>query len=84
MAETNTAWQHRHLGQAFRAKLQRYHRLSKVTYSSPAQAIDPVTEKESFQAGGTITFASRILVPMVQGEPIIDPSGLGRWSGLTL
>ena len=83
MAETNTAWQHRHLRQAFRAKLQRHHRISKVTFSSPTQAIDPVPEKESFQAGGTITFASSILVPMVQGEPIIDPSGLGRWSGLT-
>jgi hypothetical protein len=82
IAETDTAWQYPHLRSAFADKMKKQFHISNIAYSSPTHKIDPVPEKESFQSGGTVTFATRKMVPHVYGKDISDPSGLGRWSGL--
>ncbi len=55
-----------------------------MSFSSPSADIDPLPEKESYQSGGTLTLATNHLVPMASGENYNDPSGLGRWSTITL
>ena len=82
MAETNSAWQHHHLKSKFKASIQKHFPMTKIAYSSPSNEIDPMPEKESYQAGGTVTFTIRKMVTLSHGQPIIDPTGLGRWSGL--
>ncbi|KAI2499411.1 hypothetical protein MHU86_15056 [Fragilaria crotonensis] len=84
MAETNTAWTHPHLQSLFQSRARQHMNSVKVSFSSPTQTIDPIPEKETFQSGGTVTFSAGTLVPMVHGNDIKDPSGLGRWSGHTL
>jgi len=83
LAETNTCWSHSHLTSEFRNHLRKQFKQSKVTFSSPSTKIDPCHPKESFQAGGTLSIATGDTVSQIQGDPIIDKTGLGRWSGLT-
>ena len=84
MAETNTAWSHPHLRSLFQSRARQHMKRVKVTFSSPNPTIDPIPDTETFQSGGTVTFSTGTLVPMVYGNDIVDPSGLGRWSGHTL
>ena len=46
--------------------------------------MDQIPTSESFQAGGNVTLLNGGLVSRVSGKDIQDPSGLGRWSGVTL
>lgn len=39
-------------------------------------------DNESYQAGGTLTFATQKMMTFSFGQPFSDPMGLGRWSGL--
>jgi hypothetical protein len=82
MAETNTAWDHRHLRQAFSSRLKRHYQMSRVSFSSPSPTVDPMPDTESYQAGGTTTFTNRKMVPFSYGAVFQDPTGLGRWNGL--
>ena len=84
LAETNTCWQHRHLRDDFSNITRRTYRQSKVVYGSPTKECDPIPPKESFQSGGTVTLVTGNLVSRVHGGNIIDDTGLGRWSGVTL
>ncbi len=84
MAETNSAWDHFHLRHTFHASARKQFQLHKVSFSSPSALIDPIPDTESFQSGGTLTLATNNLVPMALGETHNDPSGLGRWSSITL
>ena len=84
MSETNTAWQHPHLRNLFTSRARRHFSSIKASFSSPSPAIDPVPEKETFQSGGTVTLSTGALVPMIYGDTITDPTGLGRWSDQTI
>jgi hypothetical protein len=84
MAETNTAWVHPHLRLFFQSRARQHLKSAKVSFSSPTHTIDPIADKEIFQSGGTVTLSSGPLVSMVHGNDIVDPTGLGRWSGHTL
>jgi hypothetical protein len=83
LAETNTCWQHSHLRDDFTNVVRRYHRQSKTVFGSPTPEIDPIPLSETFQAGGTVTMVMGSLVSRVNGGIILDPTGLGRWSGVT-
>jgi hypothetical protein len=84
LAETNTCWQHSHLREDFKSITRKHYRQSKVVFGSPTYACDPIPSNESFQAGGSISMLNGGLVSRVSGADIQDPSGLGRWSGVTL
>ena len=47
MAETNSAWQHHHLKSKFQTSIKKHFPMTKIAYSSPSVAIDPMPEKES-------------------------------------
>lgn len=58
----------------------------KVNSSSPSTAVDPVAPSGNFQAGGNLVFAVGSLVLMISSAtaiPIVDSTGMGRWSGMT-
>ena len=52
--------------------------MTKIAYSSPKVAIDPMPEKDSYQAGGTVTFTTQKMVTLSYGQSFSDPTGLGR------
>ena len=82
-AETNTCWAHPHLTADFRRQARRFYRQNRTAFSSPSCEIDPCGERETFQAGGTITAAIGRSASYSIGDTLTDPTGLGRWSGLT-
>jgi hypothetical protein len=84
LAETNTCWSHTHLREDFVSVARQYYRQNKVVFGSPSVTCDSIPSNESFQAGGTITLLHGPLVSRLFGPAIQDPSGLGRWSGVTL
>ena len=88
LAETNLPWsQVHHLQDDFRHCLKREYITGNVVFSSPNEQVDPVAPTTSFQSGGSLTMATGSLVPMVVNSKLShlhDPSGMGRWSGLTL
>jgi hypothetical protein len=85
LSETNTPWtQLPHLQDNFRRCLRRQFPQCKVEFGSPSSETDPVKATDVYQAGGNLSFAHGSLVPMLSGnQSLHDPSGLGRWSGLT-
>jgi hypothetical protein len=83
LAETNTCWQHSHLRDEFNTVVRRFHRQNKTVFGSPTNKVDPIPISETYQAGGTITMVVGSLVSRVHGPSISDPTGLGRWSGVT-
>ncbi|KAI2500714.1 hypothetical protein MHU86_13742 [Fragilaria crotonensis] len=83
LAETNTCWQHSHLRDDFNNVVRRFHRQSKTVFGSPSKDVDPIPPSETYQAGGTLTFVVGFLVSRVNGQNFSDPTGLGRWSGIT-
>ena len=82
LAETNTCWSHPHLQHDIRHCLRRFYPQHKITFASPDPSIDLCSQRESFQAGGSFTVATGISSSRVQGSPLRDGTGLGRWSGL--
>ena len=85
LSETNTAWQHPFLRQAFSTIARRARDgLSRTSYSSPSKSIDEIPISETFQAGGTLTTCLGQWTTTIFGNDIQDPTGLGRWSGLTI
>jgi hypothetical protein len=82
LAETNTCWPHPHLQQDLCHCLRRFYPQQKITFASPDPGIDRCAPSESFQAGGSFTLARGISASRVQGTPLRDETGLGRWSGL--
>jgi hypothetical protein len=84
LSETNTCWSHPYLACDFRTVIRRHFQQSKVVYGSPSPTIDNVPVRETFQSGGNLTLVTGDLVSRVHGKDIHDPSGLGRWNGLTL
>jgi hypothetical protein len=83
LAETNTCWEHPHLRSDLRSVVNKHHRQSVISYGSPSQIIDPCNDSETYQAGGSVTIATGLLLSSVFGGEMTDPTGLGRWSGLT-
>ena len=83
MAETNSAWQHHHIKTKSQASIRRHYQTSKISYSSPSREVDPMPENESFQPGSTVTFPNQKMATLIHGQAFSDPTGLGRWSGLT-
>ena len=85
LSETNLPWiQAVHLQDDFRQCLRRQFLVGKTVFSSPSIDIDPIDITDKFQAGGTLTFTVGSLVPMLANSNAIqDPTGLGRWSGMT-
>lgn len=86
MAETNTAWQHHHLQDSFASRARQHYGPTKISFGYPDTITDLVPEKETYQSGRSITMTTGgFLAPaMSHGGHIIDPTGLGRWSGHTL
>jgi hypothetical protein len=84
LAETNTPWQLLHHRQDFIQAAKSSLGTVKVEFASPQRQIDPVADTESFQAGGCLTMVCGRWVPSIHSGPIVDTSGLGRWSGITL
>ncbi|KAI2511189.1 hypothetical protein MHU86_3154 [Fragilaria crotonensis] len=84
MAETNTGWQHKHLQSDFQACVKRQFQYGKTVFGYPSEVIDPLSEAETFQAGGTVQVVQGNITTSVHGKAITDPSGLGRWIGFSL
>ena len=83
IAETNTCWSHPHLMSDFRQHARKYYTQNRLAFSSPSPDIDPCGLRETYQAGGSITASTGRTASFSTGDPLLDPSGLGRWSGLT-
>jgi hypothetical protein len=58
--------------------------LAKTTYGYPTHEVDSIPSTENSCAGGSITSVFSEWVTRVNGADVTDPSGLGRWSGITL
>lgn len=84
LVETNTAWQHYYLQLQYRECVQRQFRIGKTVFGFPSQEVDPCSAKETFQAGGCLTTVQGRTATTVRSHGILDPTGLGRWSGVTL
>ena len=85
LAETNTAWQHQFLRQEFTSQARRAGAgLSKTSFGSPSPSVDFIPSTETYQAGGSLTLCLGCWTTAILGSDIEDPTGLGRWSGLTL
>jgi hypothetical protein len=83
LSETNTAWQHLHLQSDFRQQLRKHYNLSKVHYGYPTKDIDPCTDCSTYQPGGNLTLVNGNMTSSSYGDMIEDPTGLGRWSGIS-
>ncbi len=83
MAETNSGWQHQHLQADFRACVKRQLQFGKIVFGAISPDIDPLPERETFQAGGTLQVVRGKTTTSVHGDPIVDPTGLGWWSGVS-
>jgi hypothetical protein len=83
LVETNTAWQHYYLRNELLRRARQI-RDTKINFSYPTASIDPAGQKETFQAGGTVTAVMGAFTYTVFGDEVNDPTGLGRWSGCTL
>ena len=84
LVETNSAWQHYYLQLQYRECVQRQFRIGKTVFGFPSYEVDPCSANETFQAGGCLTTAQGRTATTVQSHGIVDPTGLGRWSGVTL
>ena len=84
LSETNTCWSHHHLASDFRLATQKFYRQSKIVFGSVHPSIDHCLQHESFQSGGNVTAVLGSLSSRVDGPNIVDPTGLGRWCGVTL
>ena len=84
LAETNSAWAHTHLQTDFRQCVKRQFGQGKINFGHPSVEIDQPHIKETFQAGGSLTMVVGSLVPYAHGSLIMDPTGLGRWSGVSI
>ena len=85
ICETNRAWQHPHLRAGFSQAVRCEHNnLGKTAFGYPTHEIDPIPSTENTCAGGSVTSVFSEWVTRVHGDDISDPSGLGRWSGITL
>ena len=84
LAETNTAWQQIHLEQAFRKLVQQQYRQSKLRFGAPMETIDPCSPSEVYQSGGMLSMINGPITSSIYGSYIIDPTGLARWSGITI
>ena len=56
----------------------------KIIFGSVSPAIDPCLQQETFQSGGNVTAVFDDFSSRVAGPSIVDPTGLGRWSGVTI
>ena len=83
LAETNTPWQLYHMRSDFLQSIKKFHPLSKTTFGSVDHNIDPVQGNDKFQAGGNLTTVFGKWTTTVHRQEIHDPTGLGRWSGIT-
>ena len=83
IAETNTCWSHHHLMAEFKHHARKHFRQNCIAFGSPSRTVDPCTERETFQSGGSVTVASGRTSSCSEGDTLSDPTGLGRWSGLT-
>jgi Reverse transcriptase (RNA-dependent DNA polymerase) len=85
LSETNTAWQHQHLRYNFSNRARKAgDGLAKISYGSPTKDIEAITPEKTFQAGGSITLCLGSWTTTIIGKDIQDPTGLGRWSGLSI
>jgi hypothetical protein len=84
MAETNTSWQHQHLQADFKARVHRQFRYGKTVFGFPSSTVEPSHHQETYQAGGSLQVVKGRLTTTALGNSISDPSGLGRWCGITL
>lgn len=83
LCKTNTAWQHSHLQADFRKQIRRHYRQSRVHFGSPTKSIDNCSERSTYQSGGNLTMVSGNMTSSSFGNNIEDPTGLGRWSGIS-
>ena len=83
MAETNTGWQHPHLQLDFRENVRKQFNYGKIVFGAPSADVNPINERKTFQAGGTVQVVQGRLTTTTQREVITDPTGLGRWCGMT-
>ena len=84
LAETNSAWSHVHLQSDFKHNVKKQYGNHRVSFGHPSLEVDPPHHKETYQAGGSLTLATGGIVSYLHGSVLVDPSGLGRWSGITI
>ena len=84
LSETNTPWQSYHIKNTFLQRSKKHYRISKTTFGSIDITIDPVAANEKFQAGGCLLMVNGNWTTTIQRDSITDPTGLGRWTGMTL
>jgi hypothetical protein len=83
-SETNSPWHHHHIKSEFIHRVRKFFPLSKTVFGSPTPAIDPIPAYEKFQAGGNALLVTGQLTTTIHRSVIEDPSGLGRWTGITV
>jgi hypothetical protein len=83
MAETNTNWQHPHLQLDFKDNVRKQFRYGKTVFGHPSKEVDPSSTSSNFQAGGTVQVVQGRLTTTSHRKTICDPSGMGRWCGMT-
>lgn len=83
IAETNTCWNHYHLMADVRNHAQKHFRQNRISFGSPSREIDTCGETETYQAGGNVTVSTGKATSCSESVLLSDPTGLGRWSGLT-
>lgn len=84
MVETNIAWQNPFIRSELSSCTRKIHGSTRLSYGYPTSEVDPIEGKDTFHAGGSLTAALGYCSSMTFGPDIIDPTGLGRWSGCTL
>ncbi len=76
MAETDTTWQHRHLQDHFALRARKHCGQTKISFGYPDVTTDPVSEKETFQSGGSLITTTGSFASMLHGGNITDQQDL--------
>ena len=84
MAETNIAWQHHYIRSELSTCVRKLHGSTRLSYGYPNTEIDPMEGKDTYHAGGSVTAVLGPCSSMTFGPDLVDPTGLGRWSGCTI
>ena len=64
--------------------MKKHYQISKTVFGSIDHNIDPIHSNDKYQAGGTITLIQGKWTTTAHNKEIVDPTGLGRWTGVTV
>ena len=84
LSETNSTWSNQYVRDGFDAAVKQASPLNRTEFSSPSETVETLDVNETSQAGGTTTTVYGGWTNRLLKSEITDPTGLGRWSGITL